>query len=329
MALLFRSFSPCPSRQGVSFIRKKTMKIRLSLIVFLACISIIVSACTPVAASTPTSAALTLKDGLGRQVTLPGPAKKIISLAPSNTELLFAVGAGTDVIGRDEFSDYPSDVKSLPSVGGSMGKYNLEEIARLQPDLVLAASLNSPEQIQSIENLGLKVFLIANPTDFDGLYANILTTGQLTGHTSQAQQLVASLRKRVKAVEDNVAKATGHPKVFYELDATDPAKPWTSGPGSFIDTLIKIAGGVNVAESLKSDYAQISQEDLIVANPDVILLGDGAYGVTPAQVAARPGWGNISAVKNNRVLTFDDNLVSRPGPRLVDGLELVYKALHP
>ncbi len=306
------------------------MKFRLVMIVTLACSLLVASACAPATpAATPTSAAMTLKDGLGRQVTLPGPAKKIVSLAPSNTELLFAVGAGQEVIGRDEFSDYPAEAKSLPSVGGSMGKYDLEEIAKLQPDLVLASSLNTPEQVQSIENLGLKVFLIANPTTFDGLYTNILTTAQLTGHSREAVLLIAALQQRVKTVEDNVSKTNNRPKVFYELDATDPAKPWTSGPGSFIDTLIKIAGGVNVASSLKSDYAQISQEELIAANPDVILLGDGAYGVTPAKVAARPGWGSMAAVTKNRVLTFDDNLVSRPGPRLVDGLELVYKALHP
>jgi iron complex transport system substrate-binding protein len=305
------------------------MKSRPMFVIILACLALLASACTPLAASTPTSTTLTLKDGLGRQVTLTSPARKIVSLAPSNSEVLFAIGAGADMIGRDEFSDYPPDVKNLPSVGGSMGKYDLEEIARLQPDLVLAASLNTPEQIQSIESLGLKVFLIPNPNDFNGLYANILTVGQLTGHTGQAEQLVASLKQQVKVVEDNVAETTSRPKLFYELDATDPAKPWTAGPGSYIDTLIKIAGGVNVASGLQSDYAQISQEELIAANPDVILLGDGAYGVTPAQVTARPGWGDIAAVKNNRVLTFDDNLVSRPGPRLVDGLELIYKALHP
>ncbi len=93
--------------------------------------------------------------------------------------------------------------------------------------------------------------------------------------------------------------------------------------------MIKMAGGANVAVSLKSDYAQISQEELIAADPEVILLGDGAYGITPAQVASRPGWASMAAVKNNRVISFDDNLASRPGPRLVDGLELVFKALHP
>jgi len=305
------------------------MKRGITFVVILLSISLVAAACSPAVASTPTTAALALKDGLGRTVTLSGPAKKIVSLAPSNTEILFAVGAGSNVIGRDEFSDFPTEVKSLQSVGGSMGQYNMEEIAKLQPDLVLAASLNTPEQIKAIEDLNLKVFVVTNPTTFDGLYANIETVGQLTGHSNEASQLAASLKQRVEAVADAAAKTKTTTKVFYELDATDPAKPWTAGPGSFIDTMIKMAGGANVAASLKSDYAQISQEELIAADPEVILLGDGAYGVTPAQVASRPGWAGMAAVKNNRVLSFDDNLASRPGPRLVDGLELVFKALQP
>ncbi len=329
MAQVFRSFPPCPVRQGESFKKGLFNYPYLAPLILLVIISLVVAGCAPVAAAAPTSGALVLKDGLGRQVTLSAPAKKIVSLAPSNTEILFATGAGPGVIGRDEFSDYPAEAKSLPSVGGSLGQYNLEEITKLQPDLVLAAGLNTPEQVKALENLNLKVFVIPNPTTFDDLYANITIVGQLTGHSNEASTLVDALKGRVAAVEADAAKTTGRPKIFYELDATDPAKPWTAGPGSFIDTMIKMAGGANVAANLKSDYAQISQEDLIATNPDVILLGDGAYGVTPAQVASRPGWGSIAAVRNNRVLTFDDNLVSRPGPRLVEGLELVFKALHP
>lgn len=310
------------------------MKPVSTLFTTLLCFSLLLVACAPAAvpalplAPSPTAAGLVLTDGVGRQVSLRGPVSKIISLAPSNTEILYALGAGPNVIGRDEFSDYPAAAKSLPSVGGSMGKYSLEEITSLQPDLVLAASLNTPEQIKSLEDLKLNVFVLANPTTLDGLYANLATVGTLTGHTSEASKLVDSLKQRVKLVSDAASKVTGIPKVFYELDATDPSKPWTAGPGSFIDTLIKMAGGVNVAAAMKSDYAQFSQEDLIAANPDVILLGDSAYNVTPDQVAKRPGWGSIKAVQENKVFTFDDNLVSRPGPRLVDGLETIYKILQ-
>ena len=303
------------------------------LITILLTLTLLLSACTPAGTpaptSVPTQAGLTLTDGLGRSVTLPKPATKVISMAPSNTEILFALNAGDSVIGRDEFSDYPAEAKSLPSIGGSMGKYDFEQIAKLQPDLVLASSLNTPEQIKSIEDLNIPVFEIANPTSIDGLYTNLETVGQLVGHSSDASKLVDALKQRVNSVTAAVARAASQPKVYYEFDGTDPAKPWTAGPGSFVETLIKMAGGVNAAASLKSDYAQISQEELIAANPDFILLGDGAYGVTPDQVAQRPGWNVMRAVQDKKVVVVDDNTFSRPGPRLVDGLETLYKLLHP
>jgi iron complex transport system substrate-binding protein len=303
---------------------------RLSLIISLLIVmGLILSACAPALAATPTQAAIALTDGLGRQVTLAGPAQKIVSLAPSNTEILFALGAGAQVIGRDELSDYPGEAKKVYSIGSTFNALNLEEITKLQPDLVLAAGINTPEQVKSLENLKLTVFYLANPKDLEGLYTNLETVGQLTGHQAEAKGLVNGLRKRVQAVVDTVAKATTHPKVFYELDATDPSKPWTSGPGTFIDRLITMAGGVNIGDALKSDYAQLSLEEILVQNPDIILLGDAAYGMTPDKVKERTGWAEIKAVKGGKLLTFDDNLVSRPGPRMVDGLEQIARLLHP
>jgi iron complex transport system substrate-binding protein len=156
---------------------------------------------------------------------------------------------------------------------------------------------------------------------------NIQTVGTLTGHTDEAKALTASLQKRIDAAVASVKP--GEPvKVFYELDgASDPAKPWTVGSGTFIDELITLAGGVNVAAAAGPGYLQLSQEALVLADPQVILLGDGAYGVTKESLAARPGWEGLSAVTNDRVVTFDDNLVSRPGPRLVDGLEQIIQIL--
>jgi iron complex transport system substrate-binding protein len=194
---------------------------------------------------------------------------------------------------------------------------------------VLAGEINTPEQVKAFEDLKLPVYYLPNPTTLDGLYANIETVGKLTGHTTEAQKLNADLKKRVTAVTDAASKLTDRPKVFYELDGSEPAKPWTAGPGNFVDSLIKAAGGENVAAGLKSAYAQFSQEELLVTNPAIILLGDAAYGVTPEQVAQRPGWAGIKAVKDGKILAFDDNLVSRPGPRLVDGLEMLFKLIHP
>ncbi len=294
------------------------------LLVTLFSISVLTGCATPTAQQTT----LSLTDDLDREVTIPTSVQKIISLAPSNTEILFAVGAGSQVIARDDFSNYPEEAVELPSIGGAQG-YNLEQITSLQPDLVLAAEINSMEDVKALEDLGLNVYYMKNPTDLEGLYKNLVLVGEITGHKSEAEKLAESSKARVTAVEKAVESITLRPKVFYELDGSDPAKPWTSGPGTYIDLLLQKAGAVNSAAGMESAWAQFSQEALIIENPDVILLGDANYGVLPADVAARPGWEHIKAVAENRVYPFNDDLVSRPGPRMVDGLEELLKLIHP
>jgi len=300
--------------------------------VLLTTLSLLLAACSPAAPAaipTPTATALTFTDGLKRTVTLTAPAAKIISLAPSNTEILFAIGAGAQVVGRDDFSDYPAEAKSLSNIGGSNGKYDYEKIASLKPDLVIASELNTPDQVKSLEDLKITVYYLSNPTNLEGMFANLVLIGEMTGHKAQAETLVASLRLRVKAVQNKVSSVTNRPSIFYELDATDPAKPYTAGPTTFIDQLIQIAGGVNIAGSLNTPWPQLSLEEILVKNPDMILLGDAAYGNSPEQVKQRPGWTDLKAVKDGNIQVFDDNLVSRPGPRIVDGLEILAKIIHP
>ncbi|MBC7877454.1 MAG: cobalamin-binding protein [Anaerolineales bacterium] len=279
------------------------------------------------ATEAPVSDAITVTDGLGRSVVLDEPAQRIVSLAPSNTEILFAIGAGDQVIGRDEFSDYPAEAASIESVGGSMGEYSVESIVALKPDLVLAAEINSPELVKQLEDLGLTVYYLTNPTTIEEMYINLEIVGELTGH--DVTELVDSLKARVAAVDEKIMILSSRPSVFYEIDATDPAKPYTYGPGTFGDLLITRAGGFNIGGELTDAYPQISLEQIIVSNPTVILLGDAMWGVTVESVVARPGWETIEAVKANQIFPIDDNLISRPGPRLVDGLEQLAKLLHP
>lgn len=277
----------------------------------------------------PTPEGITQIDGLKRTVKLAAPASKIISLAPSNTEILFALGAGGQIVGRDSFSDYPTEAKNLPDIGGPSFGSNMERITSLQPDLVLAAEINTPDQVAEFEKLGLKVFYLNNPKDIAGLYTNLEIVGKLTGREKEAAVLVESLKLRETAVNQKIVGAAAKPKVFYEVDGTDPAKPWTTGPGSFMDTMIHQAGGINAGANLPIPWAQISQEELIIQNPDLILLGDAKFGTTVEQVNSRPGWNAIKAVQDKHVLPFDDDLASRPGPRLIDGLEALAKAIHP
>ncbi len=317
--------------------------LKFTLMLFLA----LLAACTPAAAPAdtplppeptpaPTDTAepipqpIILADGRGVEISLDQPAERIISLAPSNTEILFAVGAGGQVIGRDSFSDFPAEALAITDIGGGFGELDIETLLSLEPDLVLSADIIAPEQNQALEALGLPVFVLPNPVELDGLYTNLETVGRLTGHVDQAAQAAAALGQRVQDVLENVANSEDRPLVFYQLDSTDPNAPWTSGPGTFIDTLIHLAGGENVGAGLEGPWVQISVEALIAQNPDVILMGDALYsGLTAADVAARPGWDAIAAVQNGQVYEFDDNLASRPGPRLVDGLEQIARLLHP
>lgn len=280
--------------------------------------------------TSPAPTPFTLTDGLGRQVTLNGFAQRVVSLTPATTEILFAVGAASQVVGRDMFSDYPEEAKAIADIGGSMGEYNLEAILVLQPDLVLAGGINPPELVASLEELGLTVFFVSNPATLEEMFGNLQQVAILTGHEAEAEVLVDSLKARVAAVDEKIMPLSYRPSVFYELDASaDSSKPWTSGPGTFVDLMIDRAGGFNIGGSLSGAWAQISLEELVVQNPSIIILGDAAYGVTPESVKARPGWEALAAVQNDKIYPFDDNLVSRPGPRLVDGLEALAKLLHP
>ena len=276
-----------------------------------------------------TACGSTRTDGLNRTVKFKGPAQRIVSLAPSNTEILFAVGAGSQVVGRDMFSDYPDAAKSVQDIGGSNGKYDIEAIVALHPDLVLAGEINPPEMVASMEKLGLTVYYLKNPATLEEMYTNVETVGSLTGHSSQASKLVDSLKARVAAVDGKIAPLNSRLSVYYELDATDPTKPYTAGPGTFVSLLISRAGGSNIGDSMTSQWAQISLEQVVAANPAIIILGDSAYGTTVDSVKQRSGWGGLAAVQNDRIYPFDDNLVSRPGPRLVDGLEALAKLLRP
>jgi iron complex transport system substrate-binding protein len=270
-----------------------------------------------------------MTDGFGTAVVLPAPATRIISMVPGNTEILFAVGAGAQMVGRDELSNFPAESTQATSIGSTYQQLNTEAIVSLHPDLILAAETTPAEQITSLQNLHLTVYRLNNPKTFEDLYQNLLAVGLLTGHTQEASALADSLRQRVRQVETTVAKRSGTPVVFYEMDASDPTKPWTAGPGSFVDMLITTAGGKNVGDSLPSEWAQMSAEQLVLSNPEIILLGSAAYGVTVETVKQRAGWQALTAVKRNAVYPVDDTIVTRPGPRLVDALEQFAKLLHP
>ncbi len=304
---------------------------------------IAIAGCTPAPIVTPTLvpkalpptvapgdafAPVTVTDDANRTVTITVPPRRIVSLAPSTTEMAYALGLGSRVIAVDTFSDYPAEAKNATKINTS--PLNLEQVVALQPDLVLAAGITSKDDIQKLSDLKLTVLVVGAPTTtFDNVTGDITLVGRSTGTDAQAKTVADGMKQKLDAVKARVAGAKTKPKVYWELDATDPAKPYTPGPGSFIDDIITLAGGVHAAAGTKSPYAQINAEEIVAANPDVIILSDAAYGISVDSVKARQGWSAISAVKNNKVFPIDDNLVSRPGPRVVDGLESAAKLIHP
>ncbi len=300
-----------------------------NMLILLLAFGLLLSACGPSAPITPVTQTMTFTDDLGNTMELAGFPQRIVSLSPSMTEILFAIGAGGQLVGRDEYSVYPDAALNVPSVGAMWDELPSEAILALEPDLVLAAQIISEDQAAALRDLGLNVYWQANPNSYEDLWENLRDVGRLTGHEAETEILITDLEARVAAVQEKSASVSERPSVFYELDATDPSNPWTAGSGTFIDYIIDQAGGTNAASALQGDYAQLSSEQLIAVDPDVILLADAPYGTTAESVAERPGWDVITAVKENALYPIDPNMMSVPGPRLVDALETTAKLLHP
>jgi len=277
-----------------------------------------------------TATGVTVTDVAGRKVTVAATPQRIISLAPSDTEILFALDLGPKVVAVDDFSDYPPDVKNLPKIGGTNASYNFEQIVALKPDLILAAGITPPEAIKKLEDLKQTVIVLGTAqTTFASISADIALVGEVTRQADKARQVTDAMQQKLEAIKAKVATAKTRPRVYWELDATDPAKPYSVGPGNFVSDLIAMAGGTNIFENVSAPFPQVSSEQVVAADPEVIILSDAAYGITVDSVAKRPGWQALAAVKQQRVAPIDDNLVSRPGPRIVEGLEAVAKIIHP
>lgn len=274
--------------------------------------------------STPASVfPMTVTDSAGNQVIINAAPKRILSLAPAHTETLYALGLGERVVGVTEYCNYPPEAANKPKVGG-FANIDMEQVIGLQPDLVLATTLHLKEVVPALAERGVTVF-VAQPETVSGTLDAILTIGRITGQGKSAQILVDQMQQRIETVQAKIKDAP-RPKVFWELGP----ELYTAGPGSFLNDLILLAGGQNVAADADSPWPQLSLETIILKDPDVVVLADHNYGETIQKVKERPGWDKINAVKMGRLVELtNDDIVSRPGPRIVEGLEFLAQALHP
>ena len=276
----------------------------------------------------PTPAAtfpLTLTDDAGNQVVLKAEPRKIVSLTPAVTETLFAIGAGDRLVADGDFDDYPAQVKGLPHVA-TYSSVDVEKIVGLGTDLVIAGGngFNKPDAISQLRTLGVPVLVVYAP-DVAGVLSDINLIGDAVGAGARARQLTAAMQAGIDTIRSATASLP-QPRTFYELDATKDI--YGPAPDSFLAQEIQYAGGNPITTGDPAVFS-IPLEKLIAADPQVIVLGDSAYGTTAAIVAARPGWKVMTAVRNGAIEPIDDLVVSRPGPRLVGGLRLLALAIHP
>lgn len=286
----------------------------------------LMAACTPPAEETAPPGGVT--DQLGRTVELDGVPQRIVSLAPSNTEILFALGLGERVVGVTEYCNYPEAAKDKEVIGG-FSTVDLERVVTLSPDLILATGMHEDEALPALEKRGLTVFALV-PTTFDEVLEAISLVGEITGKAEEAAGLVNDMKERISAVTEKTdgLSQDQRPRVFF-ITWHDPLM--TPGSETRHDELIQMAGGINIARDL-SGYADISLEAVIEANPEVIIagVGMGTGEDLPAQfIRTEPRLGGTDARRNDRVYEIDTDLEGRPGPRIVDALEEFARFIHP
>ena len=261
--------------------------------------------------------------------------KRIISVAPSCTEILFAIGAGDKVVGVTEFCDYPYNFAEWIVEGNmtSVGDFttpNLEVITSLDPDLILASGGVQTESVDTLRTRGYKV-LVLDPTSIDGILRNIELVGNATGKRTEARELMNDLTSRINSVGEKVRNAA-KPKVYYEV-YYETTSSWTIGALAWQYELIEKAGGINVFEDQQMDYYQYQVEAFIARNPDIIVLpasgmGTGEQASSDA-VKTRPGWDTTNAVQNDRIYQINSNIIERSGPRVVEAIEQLSEFFHP
>jgi iron complex transport system substrate-binding protein len=259
-------------------------------------------------------------DDLDRLVAINGTPERIVSLAPSNTEILFALGLGDKVVGVTDWCDYPPEALEKEKVG-SYDTPDIEKIVALTPDLILVAYGTTMDVINNLIGLGLTVFGIKT-TDLDDVLNDIKTIGEITDKEVEAQVLTSEMENRIQAVTNQTEELEQRPRVFY-IVWHDPL--WTAGSETFIHELIEKGGGVNICQNI-TGYTTISIEEVVARNPEVIITSEWSFEWARNETGPLA---STNASQTGRIYTCDDDLVQRPGPRLVDGLEWFAYFIHP
>ncbi|MFC0271547.1 ABC transporter substrate-binding protein [Metabacillus herbersteinensis] len=273
---------------------------------------------------------ITVTDALGNEVTIEEQPESIVSLIPSNTEITYALGMGDAVVGVTDFDNYPEEVAEVEKIGGM--EFNVEKIISLQPDVVLAhasGAHNSEAGLKQLQDAGINVIVVKDATSIDGAYDSINFIGQVTGTTEKADEIVNNMKERLGNIEEKAATISEEDKKNVWVEISGAPEIYTAGKGTFIDEMIQAVGAINVAADLEG-WPKVTEEDAVLFNPDIIVLTYGYYTENALEkVLGRDAWKDVPAIQEEQVYDIHSDKVTRPGPRLIEGVEELAKAIYP
>ena len=296
---------------------------KLGLIALVLCFALFTSAL----AFAETDTSITVTDMTGREVTLDKPATRIVALTPSDCEILYAIGAGDTLVGRGKYCDYPAEVLNVTAVQSGRDT-NLEEIIALEPQVLLMSTMaQTDEQVQALENAGIKV-VVSDAQDIEGVYTAIELIGKLMGKDAEAAAVIESMKATFAEVAEKASENAGK-TVYFEVSPLQYGL-WTAGKGTFMNEIANMVGLTNCFEDVEG-WSEISEEQVIARNPDYIVTISMYYGEGPTpveEILGRKGWEELTAIKNQAVLNLANNELSRPAPRLADGAKMLYDFIN-
>lgn len=272
---------------------------------------------------------VTIKDALDNEVVIETRPEKIVSLLPSNTEIAFALGLGEEIVGVSDFDNYPEEAAEKEKIGGQ--EFNVEKIIALSPELVLAHESSAEMAaagLQQLRDAGIAVLVVNNAENFDQIFETILTIGEATGEKAEAEKIVADMKEKLENIKNNAQDIKEEDRKTVYVEVSPAPDIYAAGKKTFMDEILSTINANNAVE--EEGWPKIDQETIIKRNPDVIITTYGYYTEDPVgQVVSRDGWQDVSAVKNQQVVDVNSDIIARSGPRIVEGVEEVAKAVYP
>ena len=298
-------------------------KLPFTVLLYIVAFALLLCCGSALAAEDAEPKEITITDMTGREITLDEPATRVVALSAADCEVLFAVGAGDALVGRGEYCDWPAEVLDVPSVQSGYNT-NIEEIIALEPQVLLMSTMaQTEEQIEQLENAGVKV-VVSDAQDIEGIYEAVSMIGALMDREAEAEAVISDMQASFAELAEAAESAEGK-TVYFEVSPLEYGL-WAAGSGTFMNEVAEMIGLENIFADVDG-WGEVSEEQVIERNPDYIVTITMYFGEGPTpeeEIMARPGWENVTAVKNGAILNLQNNELSRPVPRLAEGARMLY-----